>query len=152
MDFTISIRSTALLGMIAALAACGRGQGGAPGDAAGGANGSSGTAAPTAQITPAARQEAQQIFSTRCAVCHGPQGYGDGPGGAALNPKPRNYHDVAWQDSVTDKEIETAIVRGGAAVGRSPAMVGNPDLAGKPAVVAALREMIRGFGKQQKQQ
>lgn len=94
-----------------------------------------------------ARSEAQQIFSTRCAVCHGPEGRGDGPGAAGLDPHPRNYHDVAWQDSVTDKEIETAILYGGAAVGRSPAMVANPDLTNKPDVVTALREIVRGFGK-----
>lgn len=103
---------------------------------------------PTAQITPEARQQAQQIFSTRCAVCHGADGRGDGPGGTGLNPPPRNYHDTAWQDSVTDKEIESAIVYGGAAVGRSPGMIANPDLASKPAVVAALREIVRKFGKE----
>lgn len=105
-------------------------------------------ASTSAQITPEARQEARQIFSTRCAVCHGAEGRGDGPGGAGLTPRPRNYHDTAWQDSVTDEEIEQAIVYGGAAVGRSPGMVGNPDLGSKPAVVAALREIVRNFGKQ----
>ena len=99
-------------------------------------------------ITPEARTEAQQIFSTRCAACHGPTGHGDGPGAASLDPKPRNYHDQAWQDSVSDDEIEKAIVYGGSAVGRSPMMVGNPDLASKPATVAALREIVRNFGKQ----
>lgn len=108
----------------------------------------SASSAQTAQVTPAAREEAQQIFKTRCAACHGPTGHGDGPGAASLVPPPRNYHDVAWQDSVTDDEIEKAIVYGGAAVGRSPAMVGNPDLASKPGVVAALREIVRNFGKQ----
>ena len=49
---------------------------------------------------------------------------------------------------MTDKEIETAIVYGGAAVGRSPMMVANPDLGSKPEVVAALREMVRNFGKE----
>jgi len=112
------------------------------------AAGTPGGAAASAEITPEVRQQAQQIFSTRCAVCHGAEGRGDGPGGAGLDPKPRNYHDTAWQDSVTDKEIEQAIVYGGAAVGRSPAMVANPDLGSKPAIVAALREIVRNFGKQ----
>lgn len=132
---------------LVALAACGGSQGDASGGS-GAAAEAAGSAEAAVQITAEARQEAQQIFSTRCAVCHGAEGRGDGPGGAGLTPKPRNYHDPAWQDSVTDKEIETAVVYGGAAVGRSPAMVGNPDLGGKPAVVAALREIIRNFGKQ----
>ncbi len=133
--------------VLGVLAACG----GEQGDASGGSQAaaeSAGSGEASAQVTADARQEAQQIFSTRCAVCHGAEGRGDGPGGTALVPKPRNYHDTAWQDSVTDQEIETAIVYGGTAVGRSPAMVGNPDLGSKPAVVAALREIIRNFGKQ----
>jgi mono/diheme cytochrome c family protein len=99
------------------------------------------------RISSADRKEAHEIFTTRCATCHGPFGRGDGPGAAALNPKPRNYADPAWQKSVTDAQIEKAIVEGGAAVGKSPLMVPNPDLAGKPGVVAALRDKVRSFGE-----
>src|SRR5262249_25283073 len=28
------------------------------------------------------------VFAQRCALCHGPDGHGDGPGAKALNPKP----------------------------------------------------------------
>jgi len=143
---TRALTAGALLSL-GALVACGGGQSNA---AEGGGTTQAATTADaqTGVVTPAAREQAQKIFSTRCAVCHGSEGRGDGPGGAGLSPKPRNYHDQAWQDSVTDKEIETAIVYGGAAVGRSPGMVGNPDLGSKPAVVAALREIVRNFGKQ----
>ncbi len=131
---------------LGALAACGGegNKGGAGSDAA--TNAAAGSESVT--VTADARQQAQQIFSTRCAACHGAEGRGDGPGAAGLDPKPRDYHDMAWQDSVTDKEIESVIVYGGSAVGRSPAMVANPDLGSKPDVVAALREIIRAFGKQ----
>lgn len=111
------------------------------------APGESAPAAAPAKPSAEARQEAQQIFSTRCSACHGPEGRGDGPGAASLKPPPRNYHDAAWQATVTDDEIEKAIVYGGSAVGRSPLMIGNPDLGSKPEVVAALREMVRDFGK-----
>ena len=110
------------------------------------AGGGDGTGA-MVTITTADRQQAQDIFQARCATCHGPFGRGDGPGAAALNPKPQNYADQAWQQKVTDGEIEKAIVQGGAAVGRSAQMVPNPDLADKPGVVAALREKVRSFGK-----
>ena len=99
--------------------------------------------APVVVLTPEA--EAQQIFAGRCSVCHGAQGAGDGAGAAALNPRPRNFHDPAWQSGVTDAQIENIIRVGGAAVGKSPLMAANPDLVAKPAVVAALRTMIRGF-------
>lgn len=109
----------------------------------GGAGGSSGGV----KVTGNDRQEAHQIFTTRCAACHGQFGRGDGPGAAGLNPKPRNYADAAWQKATTDEEIEKAIVYGGAAVGKSLQMVANPDLQAKPGVVAALREIVRTFGK-----
>ena len=93
-----------------------------------------------------AAAEAKEIFSTRCSTCHGPQGKGDGPAGAALNPKPRNLGEAAWQKSVTDDHIEKIIVGGGTAVGKSAMMPPNPDLASKPDVVKALTAQIRGFG------
>lgn len=96
-------------------------------------------------ITPEARAEAAQIFSTRCAVCHGAQGMGDGPGSAGLNPHPRNFTDAAWQDSVEDSYLERIIQYGGAAVGKSAAMPSNPDLGSRPAVLAALREHVRSL-------
>lgn len=35
----------------------------------------------------------------QCAACHGNEGKGDGPGGAALNPKPRNFHaNDGWKN------------------------------------------------------
>jgi mono/diheme cytochrome c family protein len=128
------------------LGACG----GADGDSTNGAVESPG-ATPAASATTAATTpdaQAQEIYSTRCLVCHGPEGRGDGPGASALNPGPRNYHDTAWQETVTDQEIERAIVYGGAAVGKSPSMVANPDLGSRPEVVAALRDIIRNFGRQ----
>ena len=67
-------------------------------------------------ITNDARMQAKEIFSSRCAACHGLDGRGDGPGAANLNPKPRNFHDEVWQKAVTDEEIEKAILYGGSAV------------------------------------
>jgi mono/diheme cytochrome c family protein len=103
-------------------------------------------AAEPAAISPAAAKEADQIFVTRCALCHGTKGKGDGAAAAALNPKPRDYSDPAWQASVTDEQIEKIIVGGGTAAGKSALMPANPDLASKPDVVKALRATIRKFG------
>lgn len=35
-----------------------------------------------------------QVFKANCQACHGPQGYGDGPAGAALNPRPKNLAEL----------------------------------------------------------
>jgi mono/diheme cytochrome c family protein len=99
----------------------------------------------SAPSQPAAPLSAEQIFATRCATCHGQDGKGDGPASAALNPKPRNYTDPVWQKSVTDEHIRKTIVEGGAAVGKSPLMVPNPDLVGHPDVVDGLVKIVRGF-------
>ena len=98
-----------------------------------------------AAISPAATKEAAEIYTTRCALCHGASGKGDGAAATGLNPKPRDYSDPAWQTSVTDEEIEKIIVGGGTAVGKSAMMPANPDLASKPDVVKALRASIRKF-------
>jgi mono/diheme cytochrome c family protein len=103
-------------------------------------------AAETAAISPAATKEAGEIFTARCALCHGASGKGDGAAAAGLNPKPRDYSDPTWQASVTDGEIEKIIVGGGTGVGKSAMMPANPDLASKPDVVKALRASIRRFG------
>jgi len=89
--------------------------------------------------------EANTIFSTRCAACHGADGKGDGVAAASLNPKPRAYSDQDWQKSVDDSHIAKVIVEGGPAVGKSPLMTANPDLKDKPAVVAALVAKIRSY-------
>ena len=109
--------------------------------------------APTATAEPAAAppapavaEEAQFIFSTRCFTCHGPEGKGDGPGSVGLVPQPRNFQDPEWQQSVTDPHINRIILYGGAAVGRSPTMPGNPDLISKPQTVTALVAHIRSLG------
>src|SRR5215510_14788606 len=65
-------------------------------------------AAPAAS-SAAATDETLQIFATRCATCHGSEGAGNGPGAAALDPKPRNFQDAAWQGTVTDEHLEKII-------------------------------------------
>ena len=96
-----------------------------------------------AAADPAA--EAKEIFQNRCTVCHGEKGKGDGPGSAALDPKPRNFTLVDWQESVTDDHLRKIIVYGGLAVGKSAAMPANPDLDSKPEVVNELVKIVRSL-------
>lgn len=105
------------------------------------------TAEETAAAAASAAEEAQTMFKTVCATCHGQAGMGNGPGAATLNPKPRNYTDKAWQASVTDEQITRTILLGGAGVGKSPVMPAQPQLKEKPEVVAGLVQIIRKFGK-----
>ncbi len=36
-----------------------------------------------------------EIFKNYCTACHGPQGHGDGPAGASLDPAPRNLPELS---------------------------------------------------------
>ncbi len=105
------------------------------------------TAAKPNAISPEARDAANSIFAERCAVCHGDDGGGAGPGAANLNPKPQNFRSRKWQKSMTDQQIATIIVDGGSSAGLSASMAANPDLEGQPDVVAALVERVRKFAK-----
>jgi cytochrome c553 len=91
--------------------------------------------------------QAEGMFQTLCATCHGMDGTGNGPAAAALNPKPRNYTDPAWQASITDDQIKEIILKGGQGVGKSPSMPGQPQLKEHPEVLDELVQIIRGFGK-----
>lgn len=94
-------------------------------------------------VSAAAKAEADEIFETRCATCHGAVGKGDGPGSGGLTPAPRDLTQAEWQKSVTDEHIEKIILYGGAGVQMSLQMPPNPDLNGKPEVVTALRIHVR---------
>ncbi len=96
----------------------------------------------TASIPPT---EAAQLFASRCATCHGAEGAGDGAGAAALVPKPRNFRQAAWQESVSDEHIVRVISYGGAAVGLSPIMPAHPDLANQPPALAGLVAHVRSL-------
>jgi mono/diheme cytochrome c family protein len=98
-------------------------------------------------ITQDARAKAGDIFTQRCATCHGADGRGNGPAAANLKPRPIDFHNQNWQKSVTDDTMIKAIIFGGRSVGKSGQMAPNPDLENEPAIVAALVEKIRRWAK-----
>ena len=104
------------------------------------------TSAPPATVVPRVNTSGAAIYKERCAACHGVDGKGNGTAAAALNPKPRDHTDKAWQASVSDEDIQKTILLGGAGVGKSPLMPGSPDLGGSPEVIAELVKIVRGFG------
>ncbi|MCB9871512.1 MAG: cytochrome c [Planctomycetes bacterium] len=110
--------------------------------------GDSGDSAASTAFAKVSRAEAQQQFKTLCFACHGEFGRGDGPGAAALDPKPRNFADPKWQASVTDEHIKSVILRGGAAVGKSPLMPAQPQLKSQPDLLAAIVGYVRSLKQQ----
>lgn len=53
-----------------------------------------------------------KIYQERCALCHGPEGKGDGPAAAGLNPKPRNHTDATYMKTRTDDQLLEVIRHG----------------------------------------
>ena len=72
--------------------------------------------------------DGQKLFQTRCFVCHGRGGKGDGPSATGLAEKPQDLTDPNWQRSTSDDLIRTVIQGGGSAIGKTSAMPPNPDL------------------------
>ena len=60
---------------------------------------------------PVSAKRGKKIFKTRCMICHGPSGTGNGPGGKALNPRPQNL-TLPMVKKQTDGEIFWKITNG----------------------------------------
>jgi mono/diheme cytochrome c family protein len=71
----------------------------------------------------------KQLFMQICSTCHGPEGKGDGPASAALEPKPRNLTDPTVMAPMSERYLFELISRGGIAVGKSPLMPPQSGLA-----------------------
>ena len=106
--------------------------------------------APTAQLPDLAGASAsragEMVFQTRCFVCHGRGGKGDGPASAGLGASVRDLTSPAWQDSTSDETIGKVIRSGATAVGGTAAMAPNPDLS--DAQIYSLTLYIRGLRKE----
>jgi cytochrome c5 len=72
--------------------------------------------------------DGQKLFETRCFVCHGRGGKGDGPSATGLAERPQDLTDANWQRTTSDDRIRSVIQGGGAAIGKSGAMPPNLDL------------------------
>ncbi|GIX48366.1 MAG: hypothetical protein KatS3mg131_2577 [Candidatus Tectimicrobiota bacterium] len=62
------------------------------------------------------------LYQQYCSTCHGPEGKGNGPAAAAMQPKPRDHTDGRYMNALSDAHLFKVISQGGAAVGKSPLM------------------------------
>lgn len=100
------------------------------------------TPAETPAATPAPVAEAgdvgAKVFATKCALCHGPSGHGDGAASKALNPKPRNFHDKAYMATRTDAQLLEVIHQGKGAMPKWEGQLSEAEIA---AVLKHIREL-----------
>ena len=85
--------------------------------------------APGAALAAGDAAAGKTIYTTNCASCHGETGKGDGPVGAALNPKPRDFSQAQFKydgnkdgKPGSDADLHAVIKDGAAAYGGSPMM------------------------------
>ena len=88
--------------------------------------------------------DGQRLFQTRCFVCHGRSGKGDGPAVTGLAEKPQDLTDANWQRNTSDDRIRTVIQGGGVTIGKSGAMPPNPDLTQEQ--IQGLISFVRSLG------
>jgi len=102
----------------------------------------------TAQLAPPDLAHGAAEYQSKCALCHGKAGAGDGAMAGALAVKPRNLADPMWQASITDAALDEVMLKGGKAVGKSELMPGNfeRDRQSLADVRAFLRALPHGQG------
>jgi mono/diheme cytochrome c family protein len=65
---------------------------------------------------------ARDNFDGQCAKCHGESGSGNGPAGASLSVRPRNFTECSRMSKESDERIFNCIKGGGESVGLSKEM------------------------------
>lgn len=84
------------------------------------------------------------IYVARCALCHGPEGKGDGPAAAGLNPKPRNHTDGTYMKTLSDEQLIQVIHTG---KGAMPAWGSGPTPILSDAEISAVAKYVRTLAK-----
>ena len=99
------------------------------------------------QAVAADAEKGKALFTQRCAMCHGDKGNGDGPLAATMpeGQKPRKLSEGlgANKYATDDAKLTELLQKGGAAVGLSVLMPGQPDL--KPADLSDLIAFIHSL-------
>ena len=93
---------------------------------------------------PVSPEEAQAIFVTNCARCHGATGQGDGPDSLEMEVGILNFASHDFQNSRTDDQLRLVIMKGGEEVGLSKMMPPWENIL-EPNEVDALIKLIREF-------
>lgn len=82
------------------------------------------------------------LYEENCSRCHGASGYGDGPAGNDLNPRPANIANIAKMPMATDGYLFWSISEGGIPIQTAmPAFKGSLSEEEIWKIIIYLREM-----------
>ncbi|HVH08954.1 MAG TPA: c-type cytochrome, partial [Gemmatimonadales bacterium] len=99
----------------------------------------------------AAEPLGRQVYAERCAVCHGPDGRGNGPAAASLIPRPRDFTRGAFKYKSTGPAVPptdgdlTRVVANGLVASAMPAWRDILDSASIRAVVVYVKSLSPAF-------
>src|SRR5262249_52465064 len=101
---------------------------------------------PPGADVPADRPMGERIYASRCAVCHGPDGRGNGPAAPSMIPRPRDftqrlfkYTSTGPNDPPTDDDLQRVVAEGL----QASAMPAFKDLLTREEVRAVVDEVKR---------
>jgi len=60
-----------------------------------------------------ATEAGAEIYDVNCATCHGPEGKGDGPAAAGLDPQPASLADAHMMEEMNDGALYWRVSEGG---------------------------------------
>jgi mono/diheme cytochrome c family protein len=84
------------------------------------------------------------VYAQNCAACHGANGYGDGPAGQQLTPRPANLAWLAHSHMVGDQYVYWTVEEGGQPVGS--AMPAFKDILSKCDIWAVVTYVRQALG------
>ena len=99
---------------------------------------------------PGSTPEGRKLFVVYCAMCHGPQGHGDGPLADTLfarnRIRPRDLTDSIYFEAKSDSEVFALVSLGGAHFHKSPFMpIWSATL--RPAQIKSLVSYVRSISR-----
>lgn len=64
------------------------------------------------KLTPELLAKGKAAYMTNCTVCHGELGDGNGPAGAAMNPRPRNFAKDQFKKGDQPQQVFNTVSKG----------------------------------------
>ncbi|HVN84608.1 MAG TPA: cytochrome c [Candidatus Binatia bacterium] len=70
----------------------------------------------------------QALFAARCSFCHGPEGKGDGPVGAALKPPPTNLASSEYWRNANLQRVREVLKNGKSGTAMPPSQLSAEEI------------------------